>query len=52
MLIWTCAVAVDDAFILYLFEIIEGASEYVDGPYNHPVIRVLVRAPICCFNSY
>jgi hypothetical protein len=35
-------VAVDDAFILYLLGIIEGASDDADDPYHYPVIRVLV----------
>jgi hypothetical protein len=35
-------VAVDDAFIIYLLEIIEGASNDADDPYHYPVIRVLV----------
>ena len=34
--------AVNDAFILYLLEIIEGASDDADDPYHYPVIRVLV----------
>jgi hypothetical protein len=37
-------VAIDDAFILYLLEIIEGASDDADDPYHYTVIRVLV----CC----
>lgn len=32
----------NDAFILYLLEIIEGASDDADDPYHYPVIRVLV----------
>jgi len=36
------AVAVNDAFIIYLLEIIEGASDDADDPYHYPVIRVLV----------
>jgi hypothetical protein len=35
-------VAVNDAFILYLLDIIEGASDDADDPYHYPVIRVLV----------
>ena len=35
-------VAVNDAFIIYLLEIIEGASDDADDPYHYPVIRVLV----------
>jgi len=34
--------SVDDAFILYLFQIIEGVSDDVNDPYHYPVIRVLV----------
>ena len=37
--------AVDDAFVLYLLEIIEGVSDYADDPYHYPVIRVLVGTP-------
>ena len=33
---------VDDEFVTYLFEIIEGVSDDVDDPYHYPVIRVLV----------
>jgi hypothetical protein len=33
---------VNDAFILYLLGIIEGASDDADDPYHYPVIRVLV----------
>jgi hypothetical protein len=40
-------VAVDDAFILYLLGIIEGASDDADDPYHYPVIRVLVST--CMF---
>jgi hypothetical protein len=35
-------VAVNDAFIIYLLEIIECASDDADDPYHYPVIRVLV----------
>jgi hypothetical protein len=35
-------VAVNDAFILYLLGIIEGASDDADDPYHYPVFRVLV----------
>jgi hypothetical protein len=35
-------VAVNDAFILYLLDIIESASDDADDPYHYPVIRVLV----------
>lgn len=37
-----CAVAVTDTFILYLLEIIEGASDDAEDPYHYSVIRVLV----------
>jgi hypothetical protein len=37
-------VAVNDAFILYLLDIIEGASDDADDPYHYPVIRVLVSS--------
>jgi hypothetical protein len=33
---------VDDAFVTYLFELIEALSDDVDDPYHYPVIRVLV----------
>lgn len=33
---------VDDNFVSYLFQIIEGASDDVRDPYHYPVIRVLV----------
>ncbi|TAQ87361.1 hypothetical protein B7494_g4334 [Chlorociboria aeruginascens] len=33
---------VDDAFITYLFQIIEELSDDVDDPYHYPVIRVLL----------
>jgi hypothetical protein len=35
-------VAVNDDFIIYLLDIIEGASDDADDPYHYPVIRVLV----------
>jgi hypothetical protein len=35
-------VAVNDEFILYLLDIIEGASDDAEDPYHYPVIRVLV----------
>jgi hypothetical protein len=41
-LICVILVAVDDAFILYLLDVIEGASDDADDPYHYPVIRVLV----------
>jgi hypothetical protein len=34
---------VKDSFIIYLLEIIEGASDDAEDPYHYPVIRVLVR---------
>ncbi|RAR04716.1 hypothetical protein DDE82_004431 [Stemphylium lycopersici] len=34
--------AVNDAFIVYLLEIIESASDDADDPYHYPVIRVLL----------
>jgi ABC-type transporter Mla MlaB component len=39
---------VDDAFVTYLFQLIEAYSDDVNDPYHYPVIRVLVRycAPI------
>lgn len=37
-----CLVAVNDTFILYLLDVIEGASDDADDPYHYPVIRVLV----------
>ena len=46
VLTWTPADAIDDAFIIYLLEIIEGASDDSEDPYHYPVIRVLVRALI------
>lgn len=33
---------VDDGFVGYLFELIEGLSDDVDDPYHYPVIRVLL----------
>ncbi|KAF1838012.1 hypothetical protein BDW02DRAFT_490098 [Decorospora gaudefroyi] len=39
---WEDFMAVDDAFVLYLLEIIEGASDDADDPYHYPVIRVLL----------
>ncbi|KAL3952309.1 hypothetical protein ACCO45_014026 [Purpureocillium lilacinum] len=36
---------VDDAFIHYLFRIIEGVSDDVQDPYHYPTIRVLVSCP-------
>lgn len=34
---------VDDSFVQYLFQIIEGVSNDVQDPYHYPTIRVLVR---------
>ncbi|KAF2130139.1 hypothetical protein P153DRAFT_422846 [Dothidotthia symphoricarpi CBS 119687] len=34
--------AVNDAFVLYLLQIIEGASDDSEDPYHYPVIRVLL----------
>ncbi|KAF2704161.1 hypothetical protein K504DRAFT_462743 [Pleomassaria siparia CBS 279.74] len=39
---WGDLNAVDDAFIIYLLEIIEGASDDAEDPYHYPVIRVLL----------
>lgn len=36
------AATIDDEFILYLFQIVEGLSDNADDPYHYPVIRVLV----------
>jgi hypothetical protein len=33
---------VDDAFVLYLFQLIEGLSDDADDPYHYPIIRVLL----------
>lgn len=38
------AVAVNDAFILYLLDLIEGVSDDAEDPYHYPVIRVLVSS--------
>lgn len=35
---------VDDIFIVYLFQIIEGLSNDVNDPYHYPTIRVLVSS--------
>lgn len=35
-------VSVEDEFITYLLEVIEGLSDDVNDPYHYPVIRVLV----------
>ncbi|KAI9831176.1 MAG: hypothetical protein M1826_003841 [Phylliscum demangeonii] len=37
---------VDDAFVVYLFKIIEELSDDVNDPYHYPVIRVLVGVPM------
>ena len=37
---------VDDAFVSYLFQVIESAQDDVDDPYHYPVIRVLVSCPM------
>lgn len=34
---------VDDAFVFYLFQLIEAYSDDAHDPYHYPVIRVLVR---------
>ncbi|KAF2177402.1 hypothetical protein K469DRAFT_677402 [Zopfia rhizophila CBS 207.26] len=39
---WEDLMAVDDAFVLFLLEIIEGVSDDADDPYHYPVIRVLL----------
>ncbi|KAF2239472.1 hypothetical protein EV356DRAFT_572278 [Viridothelium virens] len=39
---WEDLMTVDDAFVLYLFRIIEGVSNDIDDPYHYPVIRVLL----------
>ncbi|KAF2657816.1 hypothetical protein K491DRAFT_714111 [Lophiostoma macrostomum CBS 122681] len=39
---WEDLMSVDDTFVLYLLEIIEGISDDVDDPYHYPVIRVLL----------
>lgn len=39
---WEDFTAVNDAFIIYLLGIIEGASNDADDPYHYPVIRVLL----------
>ncbi|KAM0717682.1 hypothetical protein Q7P37_007534 [Cladosporium fusiforme] len=35
-------VVIDDAFILYLFQLIEQLSDDADDPYHYPIIRVLL----------
>jgi len=39
-------VLIEDEFIIYMFDIIEGLSDDVNDPYHYPVIRVLVRSPL------
>ena len=34
---------VEDSFVAYLFELIEGVGDDVNDPYHYPVIKVLVR---------
>lgn len=36
-------VLIDDEFVTYLLQVIEGLSDDVNDPYHYPVIRVLVR---------
>lgn len=36
-------VSVEDDFIFYLFNLVEGVSDDVNDPYHYSVIRVLVR---------
>ena len=38
------AVVVDDAFVLYLFQLIEQLSDDADDPYHYHIIRVLVNS--------
>ncbi|POS71680.1 hypothetical protein DHEL01_v209925 [Diaporthe helianthi] len=33
---------VDDDFVIYMFQLIEGLSDDVDDPYHYPIIRVLL----------
>ncbi|KAL1853652.1 pre-rRNA processing [Diaporthe australafricana] len=33
---------VDDAFVIYMFQLIEGLSDDVNDPYHYPIIRVLL----------
>lgn len=42
----TCLATVDDAFIMYLFQLIEELSDDANDPYHYPVIRVLVSMAI------
>ncbi|ORY09738.1 hypothetical protein BCR34DRAFT_602601 [Clohesyomyces aquaticus] len=39
---WEDLTSIDDAFIIYLLDIIEGVSDDRDDPYHYPVIRVLL----------
>ncbi|KAF2760864.1 hypothetical protein EJ05DRAFT_449090 [Pseudovirgaria hyperparasitica] len=41
-LTWEDLTAVNDTFVLYLFQVIEGASDDVNDPYHYPIIRVLL----------
>ncbi|KAH3910734.1 hypothetical protein HBI56_188970 [Parastagonospora nodorum] len=41
-LTWDDFMAVNDAFIVYLLDIIEGASDDAEDPYHYTVIRVLL----------
>jgi hypothetical protein len=45
-------VLVEDDFVRYLFQIIEGLSDDAHDPYHYPVIRVLVRFCPCLRWSY
>jgi len=44
---------VDDAFILYLLQLVENLSEDVDDPYHYPIIRVLLvlNEQYMCFSN-
>lgn len=33
---------IDDNFVIYMFQLIEGLSDDVDDPYHYPIIRVLL----------
>lgn len=48
-LLLNLTVTVDDEFIKYLLQIIEGPPEEPNDPYHYPVIRVLVRYSVQCF---
>lgn len=39
---WEDLAAVNDGFVLYLFEIVEGLASDVDDPYHYHIIRVLL----------